>query len=281
MRMPRFNMSPDEATKLVNYFAARDNVEFPYSFSERRRSDRVEAADKAYRDLLKALHAAGENETEEQGEEDPPVGARFRDAMKIVTNPNYCVQCHPVGDFDPDKELRGKGPDLARIYQRLRPDYLRNWLAKPTSFLPYTGMPVNIAYDPNLPHTGSQVPQDLFHGASIQQLDALVDLLMNYDLYARQRSPITPLVQQQQLREEQEEEAAQIGDAPDAEDVATGSDEPVEETEDVTEDSGRRDSETGQAEEDAAAASGDSQGNGESNGDLSVGEVEDVQSEEG
>jgi hypothetical protein len=203
LRMPRFNMSPAEATKLVNYFAAKDQVEFPYTFTDRRRSDHLKAEEKAYAARL----------VEERGESDPPAGVRFRDAMQIVTNSNYCVQCHPVGDYDPDKELRGKGPDLARVYSRLRPDYLRSWLAKPSGILPFTGMPVNIAYDPNLPFTGSQVPQDLFHGDSTDQIDGLLDLLMNFDIYAKQRSEITPLVREQQAREEQEEEAAEAENA--------------------------------------------------------------------
>ncbi len=44
---------------------------------------------------------------------------------------------------------------------------------------------------------GTTVPQDLYHGTSLEQLEALVDLLMNYDLYARLRSRITPLVREQ------------------------------------------------------------------------------------
>ena len=42
MRMPRFNMSPDEATALVNYFAARDNATYPYEYLERKSPERIE-----------------------------------------------------------------------------------------------------------------------------------------------------------------------------------------------------------------------------------------------
>jgi hypothetical protein len=75
LRMPRFNMSPDEATKLVNYFAAKDNVEFPYTFSQRRRTDH----------LWPPKRPIGEADggTWRRG---TPEGARFRDAMRIVTN---------------------------------------------------------------------------------------------------------------------------------------------------------------------------------------------------
>ena len=37
--------------------------------------------------------------------------------------------------------------------------------------------------------------QSLYPGTSTQQLDALVDLLMNFDAYTRQRAPVAPLVE--------------------------------------------------------------------------------------
>lgn len=66
--------------------------------------------------------------------------------MKIVTNSNYCVKCHIVADFEPKGADRGKAPNLAKIYERLRPAYLREWIANPKQILPYTSMPVNIPY---------------------------------------------------------------------------------------------------------------------------------------
>src|SRR6185369_7358958 len=37
LRMPNFHMSGDEASKLVDYFAAKSNAEFPYEYNVRRR----------------------------------------------------------------------------------------------------------------------------------------------------------------------------------------------------------------------------------------------------
>jgi len=175
LRMPRFNMSAADATALVNYFAARDNADYPYAFSERRRDWHVADAEQAYQAQV--------------GE----ARSRFGDAMKIVTDKNYCIKCHLVGDFVPAGEDIAKAPNLADVYRRLRPDYLRNWIANPKSVLPYTSMPVNIPYDPNSPSLGG-VSQDLYHGTSIEQLDALVDLLMNFDTYANRQTQITSLV---------------------------------------------------------------------------------------
>jgi hypothetical protein len=79
------------------------------------------------------------------------------------------------------------------VYRRLRPDYVRRWIANPKRILPYTGMPVNIPYKPDPPHFGG-VSQDIFPGTSIEQLDGLVDFLMNYDTYSSERLSIKPMV---------------------------------------------------------------------------------------
>lgn len=175
LRMPRFLMSPAEATALVNYFAAKDNAEYPYEYTERQRDWHLAASDQAYK------QKAGEGRS------------RFEDAMKMVVDKNYCIKCHIVGDYQPAGADVAKAPNLAHIYRRLRTDYLRDWIANPKTKLPYTSMPVNIPYDPDSPTLGG-VSQDLYHGTSVEQVDALVDLLMNFDTYASQQKSITALV---------------------------------------------------------------------------------------
>jgi hypothetical protein len=54
-------------------------------------------------------------------------------------------------------------------------------------------MPVNIPFEDRPPHYGG-VSRDLFAGTSIEQLNAVVDLLMNYDAYASRQASIRPLV---------------------------------------------------------------------------------------
>jgi hypothetical protein len=88
---------------------------------------------------------------------------------------------------------RAKAPNLADVYRRFRPDYLRRWIAQPAMILPYTPMPVNVKYEPGKPFLGG-VSQDLYHGTSIEQVDGLVDLLMNYDQFARSSRKIAGLV---------------------------------------------------------------------------------------
>lgn len=178
LRMPKFNMSRDEASKLANYFAAVDDVAYPYDFSERRLDTMLTAKESLYR------QAAGGDGDKAEGSD------RFRDAMSIVTNNNYCVKCHVVGDFRPVGADRALAPNLAVVFERLRGPYLRNWIARPNYYLPYTAMPVNVPFDPDAPHLGG-VDQGLFHGTSVEQVEGLTDLLMNFDGYAKQQISIS------------------------------------------------------------------------------------------
>ncbi|MEX0936710.1 MAG: PDZ domain-containing protein [Pirellulales bacterium] len=164
LRMPKFNMSSDEAGALVDYFAAMDDAQYPYEFNERQRASYLAAQEADHPD-------------------------RLADALNIVVNRNYCVQCHLVGDFSPGGSTTALAPNLDLVHRRLRPDFVRRWVANPKRMLPYTGMPVNIPYADAGPHYGG-ISQDIYSGTSIEQLDALVDLLMNYDRFAERRISI-------------------------------------------------------------------------------------------
>jgi hypothetical protein len=71
----------------------------------------------------------------------------------------------------------------------LRPEYLRPWLANPNSILPYTNMPVNFKHD-------AFENQKLFHGTSTEQLEAVVDLLLNYDRLLKNRTDMKKIVKE-------------------------------------------------------------------------------------
>ena len=170
MRMPNFHMSSDEAAKLVNYFAAKSDAEFPYEYNVRRRGGYLARLEQSHPTLLD-------------------------DAMKIVTDGNYCVKCHSIGDYEVRGAVKTLGPDLDEVYRRLRPDYMHEWIANPQRILPYTGMPVNIPYNPERPTYGG-VSQALFPGTSFMQLDGLVNLLMNFDEYAKRQTSVKGLVRE-------------------------------------------------------------------------------------
>jgi cytochrome c551/c552 len=153
LRMPKFHFDSAQAAKLVDYFAAVDGAEYPYVADARLDESSLAAAERAYPGHL-------------QG------------ALKIVTNTNYCVKCHLVGDYTPPGSVKALAPQLARVHERLRPGYVHDWIANPKRFLPYTGMPVNIPFD-------NPVSQDLYKGSSDQQVAALTDLLMHFDTFAK------------------------------------------------------------------------------------------------
>jgi hypothetical protein len=160
--MPKFNMSSQEASNLVDFFAARDDAVAPYEFDARTSDDYLAGAELEH-------------------------PKRLFDALKIVTNENYCVKCHLVGDFNPPGSDRAKGPQLDRVSDRLRPEFTQRWVGNPKRILPYTGMPVNIPFD-------KPVAQNLFAGDSQQQLGGVIDLLMNWDRFAKAQMTVKSLV---------------------------------------------------------------------------------------
>jgi cytochrome c2 len=155
LRMPKFNLQSKHAAALVNYFAAVDGADYPYVYDPRLDEASLSAAEMSHPGHLEG-------------------------AMKIVTNNNYCVKCHLVGDYSPPGNPKALAPQLGIVYERLRPDYVHDWIANPKRFLPYTGMPVNIPHD-------KPVSQDLYAGDSEQQVAALTDLLMHFDEFVKQK----------------------------------------------------------------------------------------------
>ena len=172
LRMPKYSISPAEAASLVDYFAAQAGVDFPYHSDPRGRS--------AQRADARQL--------------DP---ARLDAALRTVIDRNtYCTKCHLVGDYSPGGEIRTTlAPRLDRVGGRIRPDYLRRWLAKPSSLLPYTAMPVNF------PPEGEPLVPGVYPGSSLEQLDAVMDLLLNYDWYMTRRTSVEALIKAEEFAE--------------------------------------------------------------------------------
>lgn len=152
LRMPKYNLSSGEAAALTNCFAATVGVEFPYQ---------TEAASDFQAVLAKEQKRSN----------------RLRDAQKLLEdNQTFCSKCHYLGEKGPGDAIKTTlAPDLEQVAGRLRHDYIRRWIANPKSALPYTGMPVNF------PPTGETLGQDIFSGSSLEQIDAVVDLLLHYN----------------------------------------------------------------------------------------------------
>ncbi|MEN6450627.1 MAG: hypothetical protein ABFC96_09065 [Thermoguttaceae bacterium] len=154
LRMPRFNLSNEEARQLADYFAATANAEYPYLPSP-------------------AGAAASGNR------------ARLDAAMRFISDRNaFCGRCHSIGDrLPPGRNPLLHAPALDQVARRLRPEYLRRWLADPKAVLPYTTMPTLF------PATGEPLGQDLLPGSSREQLDAVVALLLQFDQDVRRQTP--------------------------------------------------------------------------------------------
>jgi cytochrome c2 len=167
LHMPQFHLSADEAGALVDYFAATAGIDSPFL-----PPNPLRIAATATIDAVRQK--------------------KLDQAMAIVTDHRtYCAKCHFVGNEKPAGEYRTvQAPNLAEAGRRLRPDYLRRWLANPKSILPYTPMPVNF------PPNGEPLNRDLMPGSSLEQLDAVIDLLVNYDWYLGHRpdthAPVEP-----------------------------------------------------------------------------------------
>jgi hypothetical protein len=161
LRMPKFNMSPSDASKLVNYFAAVDGAEYPYDFDPRTRE--------SYLTEKNAKHPD-----------------RLGNALTILTQ-TECVKCHLIGDYVPEGSERNNAPRLDEVYSRLRPNFLLPWIANPKRLLPYTRMQANIPPD-------KPISQSIFKGTSEEQLNAVVDLLLNFASYMESKTSIKPMI---------------------------------------------------------------------------------------
>lgn len=160
LRMPKFNMSREEARVLANYFAAADGDDFPYHEQQATSREYLES-----------------QQEELTAEGILPEGHPYlMDGWKSL-NGKICIGCHSVGGrnyvpSDPKKDIHG--PDLNRVQRRLRSDWVRLWLYNPKWITPYTSMPMNFPHD-----QGDALP-DLYNGNSGAQLRGTVDALLNY-----------------------------------------------------------------------------------------------------
>ena len=107
VRMPTFGMSDEEATTLIKYFSALDDEPFPYETLEPPMSTSAELR----------------------------VGKQIFDELK-------CDSCHPSqGEIIPEGSDKAGRPDLSLAKERLKADWLIDWLKDPQTFQPGTAMP--------------------------------------------------------------------------------------------------------------------------------------------
>jgi cbb3-type cytochrome oxidase cytochrome c subunit len=165
MPMPKFNLSDKESAALAEYFAAAAEVEDKAISKPGTRTSR-----------LSVEGASGLAPTKDR------LDAAFR---FVLDSSNFCAKCHLIGDYRPGGEGRTiLAPNLADAGSRLQPRYIRRWLADPKSALPYTPMPQIF------PPSGEPQGQELLPGSSPEQLDAVGQLLIEYNEYAKSKLSI-------------------------------------------------------------------------------------------
>jgi mono/diheme cytochrome c family protein len=245
LRMPKFNMSPEEARAIVNYFASVSRttnpgagITYPYLAIDQREEEHwkrltgqyfarlkdadvkaragqlkptwaarakkeladaeaalpglkkseAEAKEKKLGDLatrtqtvkdteariakLKENIAKGDFSDQQRRWQNEEIYAQ--DSFKLLTNRDLCLQCHNVGNMPTESP---KGPNLILTAERLRPEWVEQWIANPVRLFPYPPeMPQNFA---NEADRLKWKYQERFVGSPRQQAAAVRDILMD------------------------------------------------------------------------------------------------------
>jgi cytochrome c2 len=111
VRMPTFDFTEEEKNAITHYFAAMDKVPYPY-------------------------------------DPKPIPNAALATTGKDLFTKWQCVKCHVVSGKLPNQEPANMAPDLAKIPERLRADWISQWLTDPGRIMPGTRMPSNFPADP-------------------------------------------------------------------------------------------------------------------------------------
>jgi cytochrome c551/c552/cell division protein FtsB len=178
IRMPKFNMSADEARILANYFAAADGAVYPY--------ESISQSDKNYLAEMQQLFQEKHPDRASKQE-------YLQESWQMLST-TLCIKCHSVGgrEFATDSSKPNDpnvthAPNLDRANARLRPDWLTVWVSNPKWITPYTAMPIPF------PKKGKKQFEPLFGGDAESQTIGVRDALMNYyRLLEQNTEPLPP-----------------------------------------------------------------------------------------
>ena len=137
--MPTFHFEDSPATSLVHYFAAADHATFPFEW-------RV----------------------------DHPMPTADRIAASRLASNQYldCFSCHQQGVRKPQGPPEGWAPDLVLAHERLRHDWVGEWLKDPQRLYPGTRMPSYFSDE-------DSGPDDILNGDETEQIRVLADYIMS------------------------------------------------------------------------------------------------------
>jgi mono/diheme cytochrome c family protein/predicted nucleic acid-binding Zn-ribbon protein len=135
VRMPTFGLDDPNLNGVIRYFGAVSNTVGPFQTHE----------------ILKAANTEA-------------IGKQLFETLK-------CQQCHVLGAIPKDQPTANLAPDLRMSSDRLQPEWILEWLKKPSDILPGTRMP---AFWPDYPK--SFYPQ--LDGNAETQIRAIRDHLL-------------------------------------------------------------------------------------------------------
>jgi mono/diheme cytochrome c family protein len=135
VRMPTFGLSDDHLNGVISYFGAVSNNMRPFATHE----------------VLRASGATA-------------VGEQLFEKLR-------CQQCHVLGEIPKDQPTANLAPDLRMASERLQPDWILEWLRRPSAIQPGTRMP---AFWPDFPK--SYYPE--LGGDAAAQIRAVRDHLL-------------------------------------------------------------------------------------------------------
>jgi hypothetical protein len=221
LNMPRYNFRPGDIETIVRGFAASAGEDAAgAAAAPPERADGFVAgrvaklfADKALTDDVAVWTVDGKGKTFAEFAKGSPDAAagRVRGWVHVAERTlfselagNRCMNCHAWGDApiagtenaDPKAPLNvNAGPNLILAHRRLKPDYLRKWLAAPAQVLPGTPMPANWGDQPHAkldPVKDRMLKDSCGRGTPAErnrlQIESVIDLLMNPDLTAMSKT---------------------------------------------------------------------------------------------
>jgi mono/diheme cytochrome c family protein len=215
VRMPSFQYDPGEAEAIADYFAQKSNKEWPANFTRAMRlaakQDEAAFAKAAKLDTValgeiesgvematkagfpKILALAQSTGFETRGPVNPAYEASvlrskaYLDARKsmlanhlelgeaVAVKGVNCFQCHFRLGTPPPADPIAWAPDLERVRERLREDWVRDWLINPAVVYPGTAMPANFASTP--PQYQDRYP----NSSNDDQVRVVLEWLYNFD----------------------------------------------------------------------------------------------------
>ena len=106
--------------------------------------------------------------------QEPPVDPEKAKVGRKLLSANggfFCFSCHAIGSLKPAQVFDAQGINLAKVGDRLLPEYFRRWMRNPLRIDPQTKMPAYF-------HQGQSALFDVLDGDSERQIEALYHYIL-------------------------------------------------------------------------------------------------------